>query len=209
MNPEHYLEDVVRQLEKLKMLADKAVVQVSDKQLFQGLDEESNSIAIIMKHMAGNMRSRWTDFLTSDGEKPDRNRDQEFISTEDKEELLRRWEAGWRCVRDAISALRPEDLDKTVAIRREAHSVIEAIQRQSDMPMFLASLESLHNKAKSWRAARVDYEAITRECPEARSVWRALAGVCERLGDGEAARRARERAEGRVPEGEVPERRGP
>ncbi len=130
MNPEHYLEDVVRQLEKLKMLADKAVVQVSDKQLFQGLDEESNSIAIIMKHMAGNMRSRWTDFLTSDGEKPDRNRDQEFISTEDKEELLRRWEAGWRCVRDAISALRPEDLDKTVTIRGEVHSVVEAIQRQ-------------------------------------------------------------------------------
>ena len=97
MLAEHYLEDAVRQFRKLKDLADRAIAQVTGEELFVRLDEESNSIAIIVKHMAGNLRSRWTDFLTSDGEKPDRNRDAEFVTeeAETKDSIRERWEAGW------------------------------------------------------------------------------------------------------------------
>lgn len=132
MLPEHYLEETIRQLRKLKDLADKAMAQIRDEDFFATLDAESNSIAVIVKHMAGNMRSRWTDFLTSDGEKPDRQRDLEFeIEVRDsKESLLKRWEIGWRCVFDALTPLKPEDLGKTVVIRGEPHSVIQAINRQ-------------------------------------------------------------------------------
>ena len=132
MLPEHYLEETIRQLRKLKDLADKAMAQIRDEDFFATLDAESNSIAVIVKHMAGNMRSRWTDFLTSDGEKPDRKRDLEFeIEVRDsKESLLKRWEIGWRCVFDALTPLRPEDLGTTGVIRGEPHSVIQAINRQ-------------------------------------------------------------------------------
>ena len=132
MLPQHYLEETIRQLRKLKDLADKAMAQIRDENFFSTLDAESNSIAVIVKHMAGNMRSRWTDFLTSDGEKPDRQRDLEFeIEVRDsKESLLKRWEIGWRCVFDALTPLKPEDLGKTVVIRGEPHSVIQAINRQ-------------------------------------------------------------------------------
>jgi hypothetical protein len=132
MLPEHYLEETIRQLRKLKDLADKAMAQIRDEDFFATLDAESNSIAVIVKHMAGNMRSRWTDFLTSDGEKPDRKRDLEFeIEVRDsKESLLKRWEIGWRCVFDALTPLKPEDLGTTVVIRGEPHSVIQAINRQ-------------------------------------------------------------------------------
>jgi len=93
---DRYLADARRQLRKYKQLADRAIAQVTDEQLFTALDPEGNSIAIIMKHMAGNMRSRWTDFLTSDGEKPDRNRDGEFEHAgESADELRRVWDAGW------------------------------------------------------------------------------------------------------------------
>src|SRR3990172_8729364 len=132
MLPEHYLEETIRQLRKLKDLADKAMAQIRDEDFFATLDAESNSIAVIVKHMAGNMRSRWTDFLTSDGEKPDRKRDLEFeVEVRDsKESLLKRWEIGWRCVFDALTPLKPEDLGQTVVIRGEPHSVIQAINRQ-------------------------------------------------------------------------------
>ena len=132
MLPQHYLEETIRQLRKLKDLADKAMAQIRDENFFSTLDAESNSIAVIVKHMAGNMRSRWTDFLTSDGEKPDRQRDLEFeIEVRDsKESLLKRWEIGWRCVFDALTPLKPEDLGQTVVIRGEPHSVIQAINRQ-------------------------------------------------------------------------------
>jgi len=132
MQPEHYLKDVIGQFHKLKDLADKAVAQVGDEHFFATLDPESNSIAVIVKHMAGNMRSRWADFLTSDGEKPDRNRDAEFVIEvrDSKESLLKRWEIGWRCLFDALTPLMPEDLDMTVVIRGEPHSVIIAINRQ-------------------------------------------------------------------------------
>jgi hypothetical protein len=129
---QRYLEDTLFQLGKLKSQADKAIAQVDDEHLFELLDAEANSIAVIMKHVAGNMRSRWTDFLTSDGEKPDRDRDTEFeLSRNDSREALRdRWEDGWRRVLGAISSLRPEDLGRTVVIRGEPHTVLQAINRQ-------------------------------------------------------------------------------
>ena len=127
-----YLEDSLLQLKKLKTQAEKAVAQIKDEHLFATIDLEANSIAIIMKHMAGNMRSRWTDFLTTDGEKPDRNRDSEFEpeGTETRGTVLANWEEGWSLVFAAISALKPEDVLKTVKIRGEAHSVLQAINRQ-------------------------------------------------------------------------------
>ena len=127
-----YLEDSLLQLKKLKTQAEKAIAQTKDEHLFTTLDPEANSIAIIMKHMAGNMRSRWTDFLTTDGEKPDRNRDSEFESEgiERREKVVALWEEGWSRVFAAISSLKPEDLARTVRVRGEPHSVLEAINRQ-------------------------------------------------------------------------------
>ncbi len=132
MKPESYFEDAILQFRKLKNLADKALAQVEDKDFLRALDAESNSIAAVVKHIAGNMRSRWTDFLTSDGEKPDRNREAEFaLSAEDsRENLMARWEAGWRCLFAALEPLRPDDLDRTVLIRRQPHTVLQAVNRQ-------------------------------------------------------------------------------
>ena len=129
---EHYLSDVLLQFRKTKQLADGALAQVSDADLFRALDEETNPIAIVMKHMSGNMRSRWTDFLTTDGEKPDRNRDGEFeiTSWDTRESITAAWENGWRCVFEAIGALAPADLEKTITIRGEPHTVVQAIDRQ-------------------------------------------------------------------------------
>jgi Protein of unknown function (DUF1572) len=128
----HYLEDAVANFRGYKKLAEGAFAQVSDEEFFQTLDAEANSIAVIVKHMVGNMLSRWTDFLNSDGEKPDRNRDMEFVITNDttREEMLAQWEKGWDCVFGAVEALQPEDLMKAVLIRGEAHTVVKAINRQ-------------------------------------------------------------------------------
>ena len=128
----HYLADAVRQLEKYKGLADGAVAQIADDDLFRAPDAESNSIAIVMKHVAGNMRSRWRDFLTSDGEKPDRHRDSEFElePADTKTAILARWEEGWRLLFGTLGALAPADLLRTVTIRGEAHTVLQAINRQ-------------------------------------------------------------------------------
>ncbi|MFP5288849.1 MAG: DUF1572 family protein [Thermoanaerobaculia bacterium] len=127
-----YLEDVKDQFRQLKKLAEGALAQVRDEDLFVTLDPESNSLAILMQHMAGNLRSRWTDFLHSDGEKPDRDRDSEFVVNEmtTREELFERWEEGWRCLSQALSALSEEDLTLTILIRAEPHSVLKAINRQ-------------------------------------------------------------------------------
>ena len=132
MIEQHYLQDAVVQFKKLKAQADKALAQTADEHLFASIDPESNSIAIIMKHIAGNMRSRWTDFLTSDGEKPDRQRDTEFelAAADSRERILALWEDGWTRTLNAVSTLTVADLSKTVQIRGEAHSVIEAINRQ-------------------------------------------------------------------------------
>ena len=129
---QNYFEDAVKALKAYKKLADKAIAQVSYDELFVSLDEESNSIAVVMKHMAGNMFSRWTDFLTSDGEKPDRNRDMEFVieSNTTKDDVLDYWERGWACVFAAIEPLTLEDFEKTVLIRGEPHTIVQAINRQ-------------------------------------------------------------------------------
>jgi len=127
-----YLDDCILELKKLKKQAERAVAQVKDEHFFATLDSESNSIALIMKHMAGNMRSRWTDFLTTDGEKPNRNRDSEFEQEPEdtREKILAVWENGWALTLATISALKPEDLGRTVMIRKEPHSVLQAIHRQ-------------------------------------------------------------------------------
>lgn len=124
--------DVARDdMRKIKKLADKAIAQLSDEELRATLDPESNSVAVIMRHMAGNMRSRWTDFLTSDGEKPDRHRDQEFEDPgQTRDELLAEWEDGWRRVFDALEPLTDHDLQRTVLIRTEPHTIYMAISRQ-------------------------------------------------------------------------------
>jgi hypothetical protein len=114
-----------------KRLGERAMEQVSEPQLFETLDAEGNSIAVIVKHMAGNMRSRWTDFLTTDGEKPDRNRDSEFEEPPaTRESLIALWEGGWACLFSAIEPLTDDDLTRTITIRGEAHSVMQAINRQ-------------------------------------------------------------------------------
>ena len=122
---------VIDELEKVKKLADKAIAQVGDEQLHVAIDPESNSIAVMMRHMAGNMRSRWIDFLTSDGEKPNRMRDREFEETSaSREALLAEWEHGWNCLFDAIRPLTDADLQRTVTVRSEPLSVYQAISRQ-------------------------------------------------------------------------------
>lgn len=126
-----YLASVTKIFLQYKVMAEKAIEQVEPQQLFSQAHEDSNSIAIIVKHMAGNMISRWTDFFTTDGEKPDRNRDSEFENdTADKAMLMKRWEQGWNVFLDTLTAIKPEDLHRTVYIRGEAHSVLEAINRQ-------------------------------------------------------------------------------
>ena len=129
-----YLDEVFRGLRGHKRLADDAIAQLSDEQFFALPDAESNSIAIIVKHMAGNLRSRFTDFLTSDGEKPDRNRDQEFIVPNDasRKEILHAWEQHWQLVFDTINALEAEDLERTVTIRNQPHSVLQALNRAAN-----------------------------------------------------------------------------
>lgn len=130
--PALFLKDALLQLRKLKEQADKAIAQIGEADLFAVLDAEANSIALIMKHMVGNMRSRWTDFLTSDGEKPTRERDLEFERepSDTRESIVEAWEDGWRLVFDTVGALRPDDLERTVRIRGEAHLVLEAVNRQ-------------------------------------------------------------------------------
>ena len=126
-----YLEDSLAVFRTYKSLGERAMAQVSDEQLQLAIDAESNSIAIIVKHLAGNMRSRWTDFLTTDGEKPDRNRDTEFDTPPaTRAALMESWEAGWRRVFAALEPLKDSDLERTVYIRNEPHSVMQAINRQ-------------------------------------------------------------------------------
>jgi uncharacterized damage-inducible protein DinB len=126
-----YVEDSIALFHQYKRLAERAISQVSDGQLLQVLDAEMNSIASIVKHMAGNMRSRWTDFLTSDGEKSSRDRDSEFVEPPNsREAMLALWEEGWQRVFQALERLSDQDLQRTVTIRGEAHSVMQAINRQ-------------------------------------------------------------------------------
>lgn len=126
-----YTKDAIDLFRHYKRLADNAIAQCPDDKLCAEIDPESNSIAIIMKHMVGNMRSRWSDFLTSDGEKPDRQRDTEFETpATTREELLALWDSGWKLLLDALTPLIDTDLSATVTIRAEPHSVTQAINRQ-------------------------------------------------------------------------------
>ena len=128
----HYLANAIAEFRTLKKQGERAMEQLSDEEFFVALDAESNSVAVIVKHIAGNMRSRWTDFLTSDGEKPDRFRDQEFTldANTSREEVMRWWEQGWQCLFDALEPLQPADAMREVIIRQEPHTVVQAINRQ-------------------------------------------------------------------------------
>ena len=156
----HLLEEARRQFRGYKRMGEGAISQVTDEQLLITLDPESNSIAILIKHISGNMRSRFTDFLTTDGEKPDRHRDQEFELTGDpsRDELLRWWEQGWACVFAALDSLKPEDLMRTIYIRHEPHTVVQALNRalahyasHIGQIVFLAKHLGTHN----WRTLSV------------------------------------------------------
>jgi len=128
---EVYLEAVKSRFRYIKDLAERALAQVDDDALAWSPGGESNSITVLIKHLSGNMVSRWTDFLTSDGEKPDRDRDAEFVEERlPRQELMARWERGWRALFATLDALRPGDLLRTVSIRGEPHTVIDAIERQ-------------------------------------------------------------------------------
>jgi hypothetical protein len=155
-----YLDDVRSQFAKMKKLAEGAVAQVRDEELPIRLDPEANSIALIMRHMAGNLRSRFTDFLTSDGEKPNRNRDSEFEENGpiSRARVLEDWESGWRVLFDALQIVGPDDLQKDVFIRGERHSVIQALNRQLThhsyhvgQIVFLAK----HLRSAEWRSLSI------------------------------------------------------
>ena len=154
-----YLEDSIALFRYYKKMAEGAIEQVTDEQLFATLDEEMNSIAIIVKHMAGNMRSRWTDLLTRDGEKPDRNRDTEFVDpSATRADLMHMWNEGWEKLFEALTPLTDGDINRTVTIRGEPHSVMQAINRQiahysyhCGQIVFLAK----HFKASGWKSLSV------------------------------------------------------
>jgi hypothetical protein len=126
-----YYEEVRRSFRGYKRMADGGMAQLSDQDFFRAPDRESNSVALIVKHVAGNLRSRWTDFLTTDGEKPDRNRDQEFILVEadTRPDLMRRWEESFQIVLDNIGSFTGEDFGRTVTIRGEPHTILQAMNR--------------------------------------------------------------------------------
>jgi uncharacterized damage-inducible protein DinB len=126
-----YLTTVIQRFVEAKLTAEKAIAQLSENELFWAPNEESNSIAVIVKHMSGNMISRWTDFLTTDGEKPDRNRDNEFIGDiTSKVQLMELWTLGWATFLSALESISEEQLLQTITIRNEPHTVMEAIERQ-------------------------------------------------------------------------------
>jgi hypothetical protein len=154
-----YLISVTKQFEYYKLLGEKTFAQLSDEKLFWQYNSESNSIATIVKHLWGNMRSRWTDLLTSDGEKEWRDRDAEFendIST--REELLQKWNEGWNCLFSALGALQPADLERIVYIRNQGHTVMEAINRQlAHYPYHIGQIVYIGKMAseKPWKSLSI------------------------------------------------------
>lgn len=154
-----YHRDALSSFRNYKKLAERAIEQVSEEEFFAAIDAESNSIAVVVKHIAGNLHSRWRDFLTTDGEKPDRDRDAEFELIEDtRESLMEFWETGWQTLFDNIEPLTEEDFSRTITIRGEPHSVVEAINRQLThysyhigQIVFLAK----HLKSSEWKTLSV------------------------------------------------------
>ena len=173
-----FLDDALFTFRSYKKRAEKAFAQLRPEEWFSQIDPEANSIAIIVKHMAGNMRSRWTNFLTSDGEKPDRNRDGEFVldSSTTPEQVQQWWENGWKLVFAAVEPLRAEDLEKKVTIRGQEYTVLEAISRQ--MTHYAEHIGQIILLAKHYRGA----EWTSLSIPKGQS---AMAGV-----SAEKARRA-------------------
>ena len=157
---QQYLKDSRATFSGYKKLAERALAQISDEELFATIDEESNSIAVLMKHLARNMISRWTDFLTSDGEKPDRNRDLEFVidAQDTKAELFAYWEKGWDCLSNALENLHPADFEQKVLIRGEEHTIVQAVNRQMTHYAYHVGqivFLSKHFRSKDWKSLSV------------------------------------------------------
>jgi hypothetical protein len=167
----HYLDEIRRQLRGQRRMAEAAIAQLDAADLFTLVDSESNSVAVLIKHIAGNARSRFTDFLTTDGEKPDRFRDREFeiSATTTREEVMRWWEEGWSYVFSTLDSLKPEDLTRTITIRQEPHTVLQALNRalghyaqHIGQIVFLAK----HLRSKKWmtlsipRGKSEDYKSV-------------------------------------------------
>lgn len=156
---ENYHADTVQSFRNYKKLAERAIKQVDDEQFFEQIDAEANSIAVIMKHIAGNLHSRWRDFLTSDGEKPDRNRDTEFeLIGDTRESLVQFWETGWQTLFDNIEPLTEEDFSRSVTIRGEPQTLVEAINRQLTHYAYHVGqivLLAKHFKSAGWQTLSV------------------------------------------------------
>lgn len=156
---ENYLKETIETFKSYKKLAEKSFVQTSDEEFFRTIDEEANSIAAVAKHVGGNLRSRWTQFLTTDGEKPDRNRDSEFIAENDtRESIMSIWETGWQSVSDSLESLAPEDLNKTVTIRTEEFTVTRAISRSMAHTAYHVGqivLLAKHFRSSEWQTLSV------------------------------------------------------
>ena len=155
----HYLDEARRQFRGYKRLGEGAMSQLKDEEFLVALDPEANSVAVLVKHLAGNMRSRFTDFLTTDGEKPDRHRDQEFeLGSSSRADVMRWWEDGWACVFSAIEGLKPDDLMRTVTIRSEPHTVLQAINRQlAHYAMHVGQIVFLakHLRSSEWKSLSI------------------------------------------------------
>lgn len=156
---ENYKADALKTFRNYKTMAERAIAQVSDDEFFAKIDDEANSIAIIVKHIAGNSHSRWRDFLTTDGEKPDRNRDTEFELIDDtRESLMQFWESGWQTLFDNIEPLTAEDMGRTITIRTKDHTVVEAINRQLTHYAYHVGqivLLAKHFKSADWKTLSV------------------------------------------------------
>jgi hypothetical protein len=155
-----WLQDMEERFRSVKDLGDRAIAQVTDGEFFHQLDGEANSVAILLQHMGGNLISRWTDFLTTDGEKPDRNRDGEFVIVPGtrRTDIVARWEEGWRCVFDTFSALRPDDVERTVRVRAEPQSVAQAIHRQVTHAAYHVGqivLLAKHYRSQDWKTLTI------------------------------------------------------
>jgi hypothetical protein len=156
---QNFIDEAVRAFHSYKSLADKAMAQITDEQFFQAIDEESNPVAAIVKHIGGNLRSRWTEFLTTDGEKADRHRDSEFEPGKDtRQSLMELWETGWSTLFATLDSLRPDDLSAVVKIRGEDHTVVKALNRSLahtashvGQIVFLAK----HLRAKEWKTLSI------------------------------------------------------
>ena len=160
MPTENLIELAAREFARLKRLADGAMVQVDDDAFFAHLDRDDNSIAVIVKHLAGNMRSRWTDFLTTDGEKPDRHRDGEFeiADTDSRNDLMAHWETGWAILLSALEPLTEADANREVLIRGEPLTVLQAVTRQLTHYAYHAGqivLLARHYAGETWETLSV------------------------------------------------------